>query len=38
MRVHSVYRLKKIIDDTAEEFKKEMYKTIGVKVDEEGGG
>lgn len=29
-------RLKKIIDDTAEEFKKEMYKTIGVKVD--GGG
>lgn len=31
-------RLKKIVDDTAEEFKKEMYKTIGVKVDEGGDG
>lgn len=31
-------RLKEIIDDTAEEFKKEMYKTIGVKVEEQWDG
>lgn len=32
-------RLKKIIDDTAEEFKKEMYKTIGLTLpaDKSGG-
>lgn len=30
------YRLKEIIDQTAEEFKEEMYKTIGIKVDKKG--
>lgn len=29
-------RLKKIIDQTAEEFKEEMYKTIGIKTDDGG--